>query len=203
MKMKKPKPAVPTGHVVAHIYKPSYDNRRAKVIKYDIDAPYGHAIQFIPSDVKPPPFHCVPGKNLNWSPTTGFAITDVQAIAICGAQPNPLNPVYINNRARCLRGSLGLDVTAWEPKYWVQDLDPKVEVTCNKCLALMRARLRVKIQYTPAFQEAFDAGHWKPAKAKRSKPRNEMCYARHDGSSMVPITDTRADFLAPDDDPDA
>jgi hypothetical protein len=64
--MKKPKPPVPPGHVVAHIYKPKYDNRRDQVIKYDIDAPYGRAIQTIPSDMKPPPFHCVKGTNLNW-----------------------------------------------------------------------------------------------------------------------------------------
>jgi hypothetical protein len=200
--MKKPKPAVPPDHVVAHIYKPKYDNRRTKIVKFDSDSAHGAATFHVPSDMKPPPFHCVPGKNLNWSPTTGFAITPVQAKAICGAQPDPEDPVYLNNRARVLRDSFGLNNSSWEPKYWVQELDPAVEVSCNKCLALMRARLRVKLQYKPVYQEAFEAGHWTPAKAKRSKPRNELAYARHDGSSMV-ITNALKHFLAPDDDPDA
>jgi hypothetical protein len=197
--MKKPKPPVPPGHVVAHIYKPTYDNVGSRIKPAKIE---GDDRKYFVEVKEPPPFHCVPGRNLNWSPTTGFAITDVQAIAICNAQPNPLDPVYLNNRDRCLRASFGLNTASWEPKYWVQELDPKVEVSCNKCLALMRARLRVKIQYTPVYQEAFEAGHWKPAKAKRSKPRNEMAYARHDGSPMVTVN-AKPWIMAPDDDPDA
>jgi hypothetical protein len=165
--MKKPKPPIPPGHVAAHIYKPAYDNRRDQVIKYDIDAAYGRAIQSIPSKMKPPPFHCVPGRNLNWSPARGFVIDPVQAIAICGAQPNPLDPVYLNNRERCLRNGLGLGPPRWEPKYWVQELDPATQVSCNKCLALMRAALRVKLRYRPH------------GKAHRdTKPEREAAYAR-------------------------
>jgi hypothetical protein len=189
MNMKKPKPPVPNGHVVAHIYKPSYDNRRAKVVKFDSDSEHGAATFVIPSKVKPPPFHCVPGRNLNWSTAHGFAITPVQAIAICGVQPNPQDPIYVNN--------------GWDPKHWVQSLDPAAEVSCNKCLALMRARLRVKIQYKPVYQEAFEAGHWKPAVAKRSKPRNEMAYARHDGSARVTVNAKTWIMPPPDDDPTA
>jgi hypothetical protein len=126
--MKKPKPATPPDHVVADIRNNAYDSvgSRIKPVKIEND----DRKYFVEVKVKPPVFHCVPGRRLNWSTAHGFAIDPVQAIAICGVQPNPHDPIYVNN--------------GWDPKFWVQELDPKVEVSCNKCLALMRARLRVK-----------------------------------------------------------
>ena len=66
-------------------------------------------------------------------------LPDARLASRIGAQPNPQDPVYLNNRDRDLRDSHGVVNGTWEPKHWVQEMDASVEVSCNKCLAAMRA----------------------------------------------------------------
>lgn len=135
--MKKPPPPCPADCTVAYIRNPRFDNTppvRLVILSEAAGLRDGEERYWVPVKRKPPVFHAVKGKNLNWTIAEGFKIARVQAVSLCGVQPDPGDPVFAHN--------------GWEPKHW-RHAEKGTVVSCDKCLARMRAALRPKFKYRP------------------------------------------------------
>jgi hypothetical protein len=94
------------------------------------------------------------GQPLNWG-CAGVEITAVQAMAICGAKPNPRDPVVLNKhereKAKWIAGRGDIEPPKLYLKYWVQDLYG-IAVNCPRCLAMLRKTMRPRLRYRPGIK---------------------------------------------------